>query len=54
VGGEVVRRSGVTSRLALTGTDGTRPYVLVGLCAVSLGIVLVVAARRRNRVQGRA
>jgi hypothetical protein len=58
VGGESVERPQVATatatRLAFTGSSSTGPIVLVALCAVSLGVVLVVAARRRSRVQGRA
>jgi LPXTG-motif cell wall-anchored protein len=39
--------------LAHTGSSGTKPIVLVGLAALSLGLVLVVAGRRRITVHGR-
>jgi len=39
--------------LARTGSSGTKPIVLVGLAALSLGLVLVVAGRRRITVHGR-
>jgi LPXTG-motif cell wall-anchored protein len=36
--------------LAFTGSSNTPSYVLIGLAAVVLGIVFVVAARRRSQV----
>jgi LPXTG-motif cell wall-anchored protein len=64
VGGENVERNpqqssiivgGATAtRLARTGSSDTRPFVLIGLTAVCVGLVLLVAARRRTRVHGRA
>jgi LPXTG-motif cell wall-anchored protein len=38
------------ARLAFTGSDST-PLVLIGIVAVTLGAVLVVAARRRGTAQ---
>ena len=54
-GGTVVAGggTGVNAGLARTGSSGTKPIVLVGLAALSLGLVLVVAARRRITVHGR-
>jgi LPXTG-motif cell wall-anchored protein len=58
----VVTRNGATTaaatpaatpaaaQLAFTGSSNTPTYVLVGLAALVLGLVLVVAARRRTRV----
>ena len=36
--------------LAFTGSSNTPSYVLIGLAAIVLGIVLVVAARRRSHI----
>jgi len=41
------------SNLAYTGSSDTKPVVLLGLGALCVGLVLVVAARRRTRVHGR-
>jgi LPXTG-motif cell wall-anchored protein len=60
-GGEVVVRVEVkaaevkaarakTAALAFTGSSDTPSYVLIGIAAVVLGAVLVVAARRRSRL----
>jgi LPXTG-motif cell wall-anchored protein len=38
--------------LAFTGSNNTPTYVLIGVGAVVIGLVLVVAARRRSRVHG--
>jgi LPXTG-motif cell wall-anchored protein len=38
----------ITHQVALTGSSNTPSYVLIGLAAVVLGLVLVVAARRRH------
>jgi len=51
--GVLVGGSGGRRRLPFTGTSETKPFVLAGLGAVCLGLVLVVASRRRTRVQGR-
>ncbi len=40
----------VESALAFTGSSNTPSYVLVGVAALVLGLVLVVAARRRSQV----
>ena len=45
--------SAVRRNLAYTGSSDTKPIVLLGLGAVCVGLVLVVAARRRTRVHGR-
>lgn len=42
--------SSQASNLAFTGSDST-PLVIIGIVAVTLGAVLVVAARRRSSVQ---
>ena len=42
--------SNAASNLAFTGSDST-PLVISGIIAVTLGAVLVVAARRRGSVQ---
>jgi LPXTG-motif cell wall-anchored protein len=39
-------------RLAFTGSSETPAYVFVGLAALVLGAVFVVAARRRARTDG--
>jgi LPXTG-motif cell wall-anchored protein len=58
-GGEVVIRVDVSptsatkppaASLAFTGSSDTPSYVLIGLAAVVVGAVLVVAARRRSKV----
>ena len=52
-GGEVVVRvksAEATKSLAFTGSSNTPSYVLIGLAALVLGAVLVVAARRRSQV----
>lgn len=49
VAGNAVART----RLPTTGANETKPIVLVGLGAIALGLVLVVAARRRTSVAGR-
>jgi LPXTG-motif cell wall-anchored protein len=58
-GGEVVVRVDVAAAevtrpaaqaLAFTGSSDTPSYVLIGIAAVVLGAVLVVAARRRSQV----
>ncbi|MET0627328.1 MAG: LPXTG cell wall anchor domain-containing protein [Acidimicrobiia bacterium] len=36
--------------LAFTGSNDTMQYVLIGIAALAIGSVLVVGARRRNRV----
>jgi len=40
-------------KLAFTGSSDSRPFVLLGVGAVCVGLVLVVAARRRSHVHGR-
>jgi LPXTG-motif cell wall-anchored protein len=58
VSGEVVTRITVrtdpanTGRLAFTGSSDTPTYVLIGFGALAVGVVLVVASRRRARVHG--
>ena len=42
--------SNEASNLAFTGSDST-PLVIIGIIAVTLGAILVVAARRRGSVQ---
>ena len=44
------RRTG----LAGTGSSDTIPFVMVGLAACSVGVVMVAAARRRADVRGRS
>jgi LPXTG-motif cell wall-anchored protein len=51
--GTIIVGGRTATRLALTGSSDTRPFVLIGLGAVCVGLVLVVAARRRSRVHGR-
>lgn len=64
VGGENVEQDGngniivggvTTTRrnLAYTGSSDTKPVVLLGVGALCVGLVLVVAARRRSHVHGR-
>jgi LPXTG-motif cell wall-anchored protein len=57
VAGEVVQRvvaptvaPAQVHALAFTGSSNTPSYVLIGVAAVMLGIVLVVAARRRSHL----
>jgi hypothetical protein len=55
VGGVNLARPTVSATgLALTGASGTRQAVLVGVAVLSVGLVLVVATRRRSNVLGRA
>ena len=53
-GGVVVVRvenaSKAASKLAFTGSSNTMSYVLVGIAAVVLGMIFVIAARRRSQV----
>ena len=42
--------SNAASNLAFTGSDST-PLVIIGIVALTLGAILVVAARRRGSVQ---
>jgi LPXTG-motif cell wall-anchored protein len=51
VAGQVVVRS-VARALAFTGSSDTSTYVLVGLGALVVGLVIVVAARRRAHANG--
>jgi LPXTG-motif cell wall-anchored protein len=48
----VLRAEGAAkaANLAFTGSSNTTTYVLIGAAAIVLGIVLVVAARRRSHV----
>jgi LPXTG-motif cell wall-anchored protein len=52
VGGEVVTRDTTTRALALTGSSQTPTYVLVGVGALVVGLVILVAARRRAHANG--
>jgi LPXTG-motif cell wall-anchored protein len=58
VAGTVVTRITVqtapanTAPLAFTGSSETPTYVLIGFGALAVGVVLVVASRRRARVHG--
>lgn len=59
IAGEVVSRvtvqaagQNVARSLAFTGSNDTPTYVVIGAAAVVIGLVLVVAARRRSRVHG--
>lgn len=56
VGGQGVFVGGIsaTKNLSLTGSSATRQLVLIGIAALSIGIVLVVGSRRRLHVHGRA
>lgn len=45
---ENVQRRAQAQALAFTGSNNTTPFVLVGLTALIVGIVLTVAARRRH------
>jgi LPXTG-motif cell wall-anchored protein len=47
---EVAGESVAVGPLAFTGSSNTPSYVLIGVAAVVLGAVLVVAARRRSQV----
>jgi LPXTG-motif cell wall-anchored protein len=49
----VAGSSATRTRLPTTGANETKPIVMVGLGAIALGLVLVVAARRRVSVNGR-
>jgi len=53
--GEIIVGGVSTTRrkLAFTGSSDSRPFVLLGVGAVCVGLVLVVAARRRSHVHGR-
>ncbi|MFN8027727.1 MAG: LPXTG cell wall anchor domain-containing protein [Acidimicrobiia bacterium] len=42
----------VARPLAFTGSNNTPTYVIIGAAAIVVGLVLVVAARRRSRVHG--
>lgn len=54
-GGNIIVGGVSTTRrnLAYTGSSDTRPFVLLGVGALCVGLVLVVAARRRSHVHGR-
>ena len=55
-GGSGIIVGGVSTtrrNLAYTGSSDTRPFVLLGVGALCVGLVLVVAARRRSHVHGR-
>jgi LPXTG-motif cell wall-anchored protein len=47
-----ITKAAEASKLAFTGSNDTPTYVLIGAAAVVVGLVLVVAARRRSRVNG--
>lgn len=53
--GTNVNRPGAstTGRLPTTGANNTTTYALAGLAALSVGLVLVVSARRRSAIRGR-
>ena len=46
-------RSG-TGRLPATGASDLDTYILSGLAALTVGLVLVISAQRRNAIRGRA
>jgi LPXTG-motif cell wall-anchored protein len=54
VGGSQVTRTGAATatkgRLPFTGSDNAPSLALIGLCAIAVGGVLVVAARRRSEL----
>ena len=58
VAGTVVTRITVqtapqtVAKLAFTGSSETPTYLLIGFGALAVGVVLVVASRRRSRVHG--
>ncbi len=43
-----------SGRLPVTGSDNTPSLVLIGLVAIAVGGIVVVAARRRSQVLARA
>lgn len=47
---QVTKPAAAAAALAFTGSNDTPSYVLVGIAALMLGAVLVVAARRRSQV----
>ena len=47
---EVTKPAPAAQALAFTGSSDTPSYVLIGIAAIVLGAVLVVAARRRSQV----
>ena len=49
-GASVKAAEATKSSLAFTGSSNTPSYVLIGIAALVLGAVLVVAARRRSQV----
>lgn len=54
-GTDVTRPGGnTTGRLPTTGASHVTTYLLIGLAALSMGLVLVAGARRRNAIRGRA
>jgi len=54
-GGGIIVGGVTTTRrnLAYTANSDSRPFVLLGVGALCVGLVLVVAARRRTQVHGR-
>jgi LPXTG-motif cell wall-anchored protein len=42
-----------TAALPRTGSNETKPFVLVGATILIVGVALVLAARRRERTHGR-
>jgi LPXTG-motif cell wall-anchored protein len=50
VAGENVAQQPQAAALAFTGSSNTPSYILIGIAALVLGAVLVVAARRRSQV----
>ena len=48
--GENVQRAAQAQALAFTGSNNTTSFVLIGVTALVVGIVLTVGARRRSRV----
>ena len=52
--GPSVSVEAAAAALPRTGSNDTKPFVLIGAAAVLVGLVLVVAARRRDHTRGRA